>query len=215
MYSAKGSHANYPFPGSHIHDEALIDLAATGQVWDPVKPAYYYNYDPGSKRFTAADSSISPTDWLYFNGQWGDRQYPDSDPRQRTVRYFGLKKYTDGPNGPKFKHLVRKGVMPDHKPKDPLMKKLVRWYLSMYGCCLKGYNPWFVVVVIVLLLALFIGLIVLAVRKLRPQVQSWIERRGWFATRKQRISRLEQEDVQLGLLEPERGEDESRYRYPE
>jgi len=216
VFSAKGSHANYPFAGSHVHDEALIDLADQGQIWDPVQPAYYYKYDPDEKTFTAADPGKTPTKWLYFNGQWGDKQYPDSDPRQKTVPYFGLKKFTDGPNGPQFKHLVRKGLMPDERPKDSLMMTAVRWYMSMYGCCLKGYNPWVVMISILLGLAVSIGLIVFAVRKLKPYARSWIERRrGWFVVRKERISRLEQEDVQLGLLGREGTDEEGRYRYPE
>jgi hypothetical protein len=203
-------------PGSHTHDEALIDLADRGQIWDPVKPAYYYKYDPQEQKFAAADPETTPIDWLYFNGQWGDKQYPDSDPRQKVVPYFGLKKVTDGPNGPQFKHLVRKGLMPDQRPRDPLLKKLVRWYLSMYGCCLKGHHPWAVVISIVLVLAVLIGLSVFAVRKLKPQARSWIRwRRGWFASKKQGISRLEHEDVQLGLLGSEATDEEVRYRYPE
>lgn len=31
--------------------------------------------------------------------------------------YFGLKKYENGPTGPKFKHLVRKGLFPDEPEK--------------------------------------------------------------------------------------------------
>lgn len=215
VYSAKGSHANYPFSGSHIHDEALLDFAEKGRIWDPVKPAYFYKYDPDNKTFAAADPKTTPTDWLSFKGQWGDKQYPDTDPRQQTTPYFGIKKFSDGPNGPQFKNLVRKGIMPDHKPPDPLVKKVVRWYLSMYGCCLNGYEPWVIVVAIVLVLVVLIGLIVFAVRKLKPQVNSWAKRRGWFVTQKQHISRLEQEDVQLGLLDREGAEDDSRYRYPE
>lgn len=86
----------------------------------------------------------------------------------------------------------------------------------MYGCCLKGYNPWGVIISIVLGLAVLIGLIVFAVRKLKPHVRRWIERRrGWFVARKEHISRLEQEDVQLGLLGREGIDEDGRYRYPE
>ena len=215
VFSARGSHANYPSEGSHIHDDALIDLADKGLRWDPVKPAYYYKYEPEEDRFTPSDPNTTPTDWLYYEGQWGDKQYPDSDPRQKTIRYFGLKKYGDGPNGPQFKHLVRKGLTPDEKAKEPMMQKLVRWYLAMYGCCVKGYNPWVVIISLVLILVLIVVMIVFAIKKLKPWVWRWIAGRcAWLLKNRKQKEGMELEDVQLGLLAPD-GEEEARYRYPE
>ena len=90
VFSARGSHANYPSEGHHTHDEALIDLTDKGRIWDPIKPAYFYKYDPATDILTAAEPGTDPTDWFHFNGAWGDKKYADTDPRQKTVPYFGL-----------------------------------------------------------------------------------------------------------------------------
>lgn len=201
VFSARGSHANYPSEGHHIHDDALIDFADKGRIWDPIKLAYYYHYNPDTEIFTPADPGTDPVDWLEFNGAWGDKQYLDSDPRQATVPYFGSKKSVDGPNGPKFKQLVRNGLKPDHVAKDPMIKILVRWYLSWYGCCLKGWNPWVVIVFLSLLLVVFIALVVFAVKKLKRPIKNWI------ATRLRRKQMPDQADVQLRLLDPEQTDD--------
>ncbi|EXJ54022.1 hypothetical protein A1O7_09359 [Cladophialophora yegresii CBS 114405] len=200
VFSARGSHANYPSEGSHIHDDALIDIADRGRLWDPVKLAYFYTYDPATETFTAAEPGTAPTDWLYFNGNWGDQQYQDSDPRQQTVPYFGLKKYYSGPNGPKFKRLVRRGLMPDEKGKFNLIKTLVHWYMGWYGCCLKGINPWLVVIGLLIALATVITLGVVSARLARPAVKAWVQ------TRKDRQTKEETAEVQLRLLDPERAD---------
>lgn len=57
----------------------------------------------------------TPINWLYFIGEWGDKQYPASDPRQ--VEPFNislLTKYTSGPTGPEDKQLYRTNVCPDN-----------------------------------------------------------------------------------------------------
>ncbi|EHY56138.1 Vacuolar protein sorting-associated protein 62 [Exophiala dermatitidis] len=218
VFSARGSHANYPSEGSHVHDEALVDIADKGRLWDPVKPAWFYKYDPDTDTFVSADMGTDsgsgdggdgatyPTDWFYFQGAWGDKKYNDSDPRQKTVPYFGLKKYEDGPTGPKFKHLVRKGLMPDEKPKTNLMKVMVRWYLRLYGCCLHGINPWVVVLGTLLVLAAGAFVVVFAVIRIRRLVK-----RRW----RQRKDRLGGErgvgmisDMNIPLLDLERVDDE-------
>ncbi|KIX97520.1 uncharacterized protein Z520_06972 [Fonsecaea multimorphosa CBS 102226] len=201
VFSARGSHANYPSPGSHVHDEALIDIADKGRMWDPVKLAYFYHYDPQTETFTAADPGTDPTDWLAFNGNWGDKQYPDPDPRQETVPYFGLKKFNNGPNGPKFKHLVRKGLMPDVKEKPNLMKTLVHWYMGMYGCCLKGINPWVVIISLLLILAVSIALCVFTFKRVRPRLKAWI-------LKKKGDESKDTSEVQLRLLDPDGAEAE-------
>ncbi|ETI19475.1 hypothetical protein G647_09309 [Cladophialophora carrionii CBS 160.54] len=200
VFSARGSHANYPTEGNHIHDDALIDIADQGRLWDPVKLAYFYTYDPATETFTAAEPGTAPTDWLYFNGNWGDQQYPDSDPRQQTVTYFGLKKFYGGPNGPKFKHLVRTGLLPDVKEKSNIIKTLVHWYMGWYGCCLKGINPWVVVVRLLISLAAVIALSVLTVRVAGPAIKAWV------LTRKDGQTKEETSEVQLRLLDPERAD---------
>ncbi|KIW87275.1 uncharacterized protein Z519_12178 [Cladophialophora bantiana CBS 173.52] len=210
VFSARGSHANYPSEGSHVHDEALIDIADKGRLWDPVKRAYFYHYDQHSETFTAADpGGTDPTDWLAFNGSWGDKQYPDSDPRQETVPYFGLRKYNNGPNGPKFKHLVRQGLMPDGKEKANLMKTLVHWYMAMYGCCLKGINPWVVIVGLLVALAATIGLCVFTFRRVRPRLKAWVLE---WKEKKRRMRKTDESkdtaEVELRLLDPDRAEAE-------
>jgi Vacuolar protein sorting-associated protein 62 len=200
VFSARGSHANYPSEGHHIHDEALIDLADKGRIWDPIKPAYFYKYDPTTDILTAAEPGTDPTDWFHFNGAWGDKKYADTDPRQKTVPYFGLKKYENGPTGPKFKHLVRKGLFPDEPEKPNLMKTLVRWYMSMYDSYLRGWNPWVVIIFVVLVLVATICLMVFAVRRIGPLMK------GWFMNLRKRWRRQDNEaqdsEVHLGLLDP-------------
>lgn len=74
-------------------------------MWDPVSSAYAYSYDDTGRTFKAYDASY-PVNWLYFNGRWGDNALPGGP------EIFGEKKYTAGPNGPKFKKLEREAVCP-------------------------------------------------------------------------------------------------------
>ena len=92
----------------------LVDYTDAGVLWDPTLSAYYYSYDVDSNIYTAYDASY-PTNWLYYIGQWGDEQYPTSDPRQ--MELFGISataKYTSGPTGPEDKDLNRTSVCPDN-----------------------------------------------------------------------------------------------------
>ncbi|KAF2104779.1 hypothetical protein NA57DRAFT_70985 [Rhizodiscina lignyota] len=120
VYSANGSHANYAISGTHDHtipnlnlpDNGILDdYTDQGRLWDPIASAWFYSYTPSPETYTAYDGS-SPTGWLYFNGQWGDQQYPDSDPRQTEL--FGQAKYSSGPTGPRDKDLDRTNVCPDN-----------------------------------------------------------------------------------------------------
>ncbi|KAI9688943.1 MAG: hypothetical protein M1822_000680 [Bathelium mastoideum] len=116
---ANGTHANYAIGGTHDHtipdvnlpEGPVEDYTDFGPIWDPILSAYYYTYDVNTQTFAAYDDSI-PVNWLYFIGQWGDEQYPNSDPRQKSL--LGLTyKYTSGPTGPEDKQLNRTNVCPD------------------------------------------------------------------------------------------------------
>ncbi|PYH94100.1 vacuolar protein sorting-associated protein 62 [Aspergillus ellipticus CBS 707.79] len=110
-YSANGTHAVYAIPGTHDHaiphfnlPVGLVeDYTDRGTMWDPIQSAYAYRYDASSATFQPYDPSY-PVNWLEFNGQWGDDALPGGP------ELFGEAKYTAGPNGPKFKHLVRSTV---------------------------------------------------------------------------------------------------------
>ncbi|PNS19617.1 hypothetical protein CAC42_7461 [Sphaceloma murrayae] len=119
VFSSNGSHANYATTGAQ--DRVLPDLdlpglvfndyADSGPRWDPVLNSYFVKYDIASGDFEPYDDA-TPTAWLRFEGKWGDQQYPDSDPRQRSL--FGLAyKFTGGPTGPRDKGLNRKNICPD------------------------------------------------------------------------------------------------------
>ncbi|KAF2857018.1 hypothetical protein T440DRAFT_512993 [Plenodomus tracheiphilus IPT5] len=118
-YSAKGSHANYAIPGTHDHTipnlnlpgGVLEDHTDKGVLWDPLLSAWFYRFDARSNGFTALGNS-APTEWLGFNGRWGDEEYPGSDERQREL--FGQVKFSSGPTGPADKQLSRKEVCPDN-----------------------------------------------------------------------------------------------------
>ena len=122
MYVANGTHANYAITGTHDHtipdvnlpNGPVEDYTDKGPFWDPTLSAYFFSYDASTEKFTAYDSS-TPVNWLYYLGQWGDKQYPDSDPRQEDVLNIpGLYKYTNGPTGPEDKQLNRTNVCPDN-----------------------------------------------------------------------------------------------------
>jgi hypothetical protein len=119
IYSAIGSHANFAVVGTHsrnISGVTVNDYTSPGPLWDPTLSAYYYTFTPSSDTngtFVPSDSS-TPTSWLFFEGRWGDEQYPDSDPVQ--VNFLNLNitwKYESGPTGPLDKGLNRTDVCPN------------------------------------------------------------------------------------------------------
>ncbi|KAH8809293.1 hypothetical protein F5884DRAFT_753778 [Xylogone sp. PMI_703] len=129
VYSAVGSHANYAVPGTHamvqpipggpimnISSITLNDFTSAGAIWDPILSAYFYTYTPTSATngtFVPEDPSF-PVSWLHFLGRWGDKQYPDSDPRQQDLLNLHLSfKFEDGPTGPIAKSLNRSDICPD------------------------------------------------------------------------------------------------------
>jgi hypothetical protein len=146
VYSANGSHANYATAGNHTHDNILVDYCDAGLLWDPVKSAYFYHLDANSfalKRLfpeaeTNRDSNL--TSWFYFRGRWGDAQYADYDPRQRTLPFVGQKRFLAGPPGPIDKQLLREGMYLGHGKKEEWYKWALRVYMSWYPCCFNGWK---------------------------------------------------------------------------
>ncbi|KAJ0342244.1 hypothetical protein KNSL1_010778 [Colletotrichum chrysophilum] len=152
VYSARGSHANYASSGLQVHNAALVDYCDEGEKWDPVLSAYFYRFhadsftvtriEPPEQSFPKLASDANLTSLFYYTGRWGDLQWPDSDPRQETVPRFGLKRFESGPTGPRHKHLVRKGLKPDHRRKMGWTEWAVGIYMAWYPCCLKGWRKW-------------------------------------------------------------------------
>ncbi|CUA69637.1 Vacuolar protein sorting-associated protein 62 [Saccharomyces cerevisiae S288c] [Rhizoctonia solani] len=106
-YSAGGSHANYATVGAHNHSANfgyLTDHADAGPMWDITLNyvAYWYSTEKG---FVGATHNHVSGSWLEFIGHWGDKQYPDSDPRQHSLE--GQYRYTSGPPGPIGHNLMR------------------------------------------------------------------------------------------------------------
>ncbi|KAM5354828.1 hypothetical protein ACJ41O_001474 [Fusarium nematophilum] len=176
VYSARGSHANYPASGKQIHNLVLYDNCDEGQRWDPILSAYFYRFDPATSTLTplTPPNQTSPpppstnlTSFFYFSGRWGDWQYPNSDPRQRTIPKFDLKRFETGPTGPIHKPLIRKGLMPDGKREVSWMEWGVRTYLMFYPCCLRGWRFWVSMAVIVTVLVGGAAGVVLGIRRFR------------------------------------------------
>ncbi|OIW23741.1 hypothetical protein CONLIGDRAFT_623853 [Coniochaeta ligniaria NRRL 30616] len=148
VFSAYGSHANYATSGNHIHDDVLVDYCDDGLTWDPILSAYFFHLEPRSFKLTqmsppraAAPPTSNLTSFFYFNGRWGDIQYPDDDPRQRTVPTFGIKRYVSGPTGPATKELLRTGLS-----SEPSHRGWLQWavavFMSLYPCCIRGWRVW-------------------------------------------------------------------------
>ena len=76
------------------------------------------------------------------------------------------------------------------------MNTLVHWYMGWYGCCLKGINPWVVVVLLLIALAVMVAFCVCSVRLVRPLLKAWMLKR------KARDSKEDTSEVQLRLLDP-------------
>ncbi|CZT14620.1 related to VPS62 Vacuolar Protein Sorting [Ramularia collo-cygni] len=112
VYSALGSHAMYGTPGLHpyiLPAGLLHDETDRGPLWDPRQNFKAFTYDSEAKVVRAATTNPSaPTGWFDFAGHWGDKFYGLGDPRQ--YRFVGQYHYVNGPSGPRFKNLGRKGV---------------------------------------------------------------------------------------------------------
>jgi hypothetical protein len=96
---------DHTIPHLNLPAGFVVDHTDKGVLWDPTLSAYSYSYDAATQSFTPYNTD-TPVKWLEFNGQWGDAQLPGGP------GIFGQYKYTDGPNGPKFKDLVRTKVCP-------------------------------------------------------------------------------------------------------
>ena len=103
MYASAGPHP-YVLPLG-----LLSDHTSCGPLWDPSLNSLTYTYTPKTGKLIPSTSTPkAPTSWFYFNGRWGDRWYPLSDPRQYGL--LGEYHYVSGPLGPRFKNLDRKLV---------------------------------------------------------------------------------------------------------
>ena len=101
---------DHTIPGLNLPGGPLEDHCDKGTLYDPVTSAIFYSYNAATKTFTPYDGT-SPTSYLNYIGQWGDQQYPTSDPRQKTILGISAaSKYTSGPTGPIDKHLDRTEV---------------------------------------------------------------------------------------------------------
>ncbi|KAE9973182.1 hypothetical protein EG328_004524 [Venturia inaequalis] len=192
VYSAYGSHANYAANGTFVHDDVLLDYCDAGLLWDPIQSAYFYRLDVDAftvkrlfhKAEHQADSNL--TSWFYYEGRWGDMQYPDSDPRQRKVPHFGLPRFVSGPTGPRTKQLIRKGLYPDHRNKKTWLQ------IGIEIVMLKGWKRWAAAIISVVLLGSLLAAMILGQR---------FGRRGY-----QKVE--SEEDIRLDV----RGGEDSRYR---
>ncbi|KAF4890928.1 putative vacuolar protein sorting-associated protein TDA6 [Colletotrichum fructicola] len=160
-----------------VHNAALVDYCDEGEKWDPVLSAYFYRFhadsftvtriEPPEQSFPKLASDANLTSLFYYTGRWGDLQWPDSDPRQETVPRFGLKRFESGPTGPRRKHLVRKGLKPDHRRKMGWTEWAVGIYMAWYPCCLKGWRKWVLFGGFVVILSAVVVGIVIGVRRYR------------------------------------------------
>ncbi|OJD10550.1 hypothetical protein AJ78_08470 [Emergomyces pasteurianus Ep9510] len=120
IYSARGTHAMYPTPGTHAYVlpwGLLKDKTDRGPLWDPARNYHAYTYDHDNDTIRAANlTPHSPTEWFYFAGHWGDKFYPLGDARQ--YRFAGQYHYVNGPLGPRFKDLGRQKIC-GGAPTDP------------------------------------------------------------------------------------------------
>lgn len=103
MYATPGFQP-YILPFGVLHDQTN-----RGPLWDPALNTLSYTYNYTSDTLLPSTLNPSaPSEWFYFNGHWGDKSYPLSDPRQ--YEFVGEFHYVSGPLGPRFKNLGRTKV---------------------------------------------------------------------------------------------------------
>lgn len=133
----------------------LIDYCDAGVLWDPVLSAYVYmmhtdNWSMEPLTWLGSDEPMPEGDDAFINykGLWGDEQYLDSHPEQKTVPYFGLKRFVSGPTGPTRKSLQRQTLSP-----RPRSKSWTEWAVGVllywYPCCIRGWRKWLSLVVLI------------------------------------------------------------------
>lgn len=111
IFSARGTHANYASSGQHSHDVPfffmpLSDFTDRGPMWDPAMNFYGYQYDGKEEIHPLGEREANiGTDWLFFEGRWGDKRLKWNDNRQKWCPVEW--KYIDGPQGPLYKNLQR------------------------------------------------------------------------------------------------------------
>ncbi|KAF2688065.1 hypothetical protein K458DRAFT_295182 [Lentithecium fluviatile CBS 122367] len=111
-FSATGTHAMYATEGVHpyvLPGGILHDVTDRGPLWDPTLNMYSFTYDYQRDNLRSSNlTPQAPTEWFFFQGHWGDKFYPLSDPRQ--YRFLGQYHYVNGPLGPRFKNLGRQEI---------------------------------------------------------------------------------------------------------
>ena len=138
IFSARGTHANYPSTGQHSHDlpyAILSDFTDRGGLWNPALNYLAYtftpdeesnemklNYGNGSHPFRETKYG----NWLLYDGAWGDPKLDPSDPRQHWSPFEW--KYIDGPTGPLTKNLVRISAC-----------QRAKWWNFWNGCNIRRY----------------------------------------------------------------------------
>ncbi|KAF2834830.1 hypothetical protein M501DRAFT_1061398 [Patellaria atrata CBS 101060] len=134
VYSATGTHAMYARPGVHPYVlpwGLLHDVTDKGPLWDPSLNTHAYTYDVLNDTLRASNfTPKAPTNWFFFDGHWGDKVYPLSDPRQ--YQFAGQYHYVTGPLGPRFKDLGRVDICPSGRECKvrnwfPLVEEVRTW----------------------------------------------------------------------------------------
>lgn len=139
IFSARGTHANYPSTGQHSHDipyAILSDFTDRGGLWNTALNYLAYTYTPSdgennSMLLSLANGSHPFREtkygkWLEYNGAWGDPQLDPEDPRQHWSPFEW--KYIDGPTGPLTKNLLRT---------SPCQR--AKWWNFWNGCNVRRY----------------------------------------------------------------------------
>lgn len=138
IFSARGTHANYPSTGQHSHDipyAILSDFTDRGSLWNPVTNYLAYTYTPtddSNELKISYGNGSHPSreqrfgNWLYFDGAWGDPTLDPKDPRQHWSPFEW--KYIDGPTGPLTKNLLRT---------SPCQR--AKWWNFWNGCNIRRY----------------------------------------------------------------------------
>ncbi|KAJ3018804.1 hypothetical protein HKX48_002621 [Thoreauomyces humboldtii] len=113
-YVAVGSHANYPTNGNNGKHPYSLPLGVLADYTSDASSAIMvdasqnyrgYCYSAADGFQATHDTPDKDVSWLQWAGNWGDKQYPNSDPRQ--YGFAGQYHYVNGPTGPVQKNLLR------------------------------------------------------------------------------------------------------------